>query len=302
MPIPVSVLNEDGTIRHINRAAEKYLSVVSEDVIGKHCHKVLHPSNLSKDECPLCQSIQAKNNIEALELHNTLTQTTIQYSLNFTQVNSQASIIHTCKDITLIHTQAKKIEILNKRIVNIYADISKNKEREALIQKQAESLYYLAHYDMLTGLANRVLLTDRLQQGIKKAKRYKTKLALFFIDINKFKPINDSLGHHVGDKALIEIAKRLKNTIREEDTIARFGGDEFIILLENVKNISLVKEKLKNTFKKAIIVDKHSFNITCSIGVSIYPDDADTVDNLLKDADSKMYKDKENTFFVSPLD
>jgi len=187
-------------------------------------------------------------------------------------------------------------------MVGIHTDISKNKEREALIQKQANSLYYLAHYDMLTDLANRVLLTDRLQQGIKKAKRYKTQLALLFIDINKFKIINDSLGHYIGDKTLIEIAKRLKKTVREEDTIARFGGDEFIILLENTKNVSLVKEKIKNSFKESIIVDAHTLNITCSIGVSIYPDDASTIDSLLKDADKKMYKDKENTLFISPLE
>jgi diguanylate cyclase (GGDEF)-like protein len=188
------------------------------------------------------------------------------------------------------------------RMVGIHTDISKNKEREALIQKQADSLYYLAHYDMLTGLANRVLLTDRLQQGIKKSTRYKTKLALFFIDINNFKTINDSFGHHMGDKVLKEIANRLKIAVREEDTIARFGGDEFIILLENIKNISLVKEKIKNTFKESIIVDSHAFNITCSIGVSIYPDDANTVDTLLKDADKKMYQDKENTQVSSPLE
>ena len=406
LPIPVSILNEDGTIRHINHAAEKYLGVSSEKVKGRHCHKILHPSHLLEDKCPLCQSIQNKSNVEALELHNPLKQTTIQYSLNFTQLESQASIVHTCKDVTLIHKQAKEIKTLNKRIelslkgfkagmyewnmsdnsaylsaewkmmlgydknepfpehlstwkdrvhpddidmvmkkvqnalkiqaehvetthrlkhkdghwvwilgrgfiqydenanplrmVGIHTDISKNKEREALIQKQADSLYYLAHYDMLTGLANRVLLTDRLQQAIKKATRYKTKLALFFIDINKFKTINDSLGHHVGDKVLKEIAKRLKKTIRAEDTIARFGGDEFIILLENTKSVSILKEKIQSAFKETIYIDKYSLNITCSIGVSIYPDDANTMDNLLKDADRKMYRDKENTLFVSP--
>ena len=408
MPMPISVLNEDGTIRYINHAAEKYLAISSEKVKGEHCHDILHPSHLPQDTCPLCQSIQKKSNVEALEIYNPLKQMTVQYTLNFMLLESQASIVHICQDITPIYKQGKEIETLNKRMalsirgfkagmyewnmldnsaylsaewkvmlgydknepfpehlstwkdrvhpddinsvleevqnalevqaeyietthrlkhkdghwiwilgrgsiqydenanplrmVGIHTDISKNKEREALIQKQANSLYYLAHYDMLTDLANRVLLTDRLQQGIKKAKRYKTQLALLFIDINKFKIINDSLGHYIGDKTLIEIAKRLKKTVREEDTIARFGGDEFIILLENTKNVSLVKEKIKNSFKESIIVDAHTLNITCSIGVSIYPDDASTIDSLLKDADKKMYKDKENTLFISPLE
>jgi len=406
--MPISVLNEDGTIRYINHAAEKYLAISSEKVKGEHCHDILHPSHLPQDTCPLCQSIQKKSNVEALEIYNPLKQMTVQYTLNFMLLESQASIVHICQDITPIYKQGKEIETLNKRMalslrgfkagmyewnmldnsaylsaewkvmlgydknepfpehlstwkdrvhpddinsvleevqnalevqaeyietthrlkhkdghwiwilgrgsiqydenanplrmVGIHTDISKNKEREALIQKQANSLYYLAHYDMLTDLANRVLLTDRLQQGIKKAKRYKTQLALLFIDINKFKIINDSLGHYIGDKTLIEIAKRLKKTVREEDTIARFGGDEFIILLENTKNVSLVKEKIKNSFKESIIVDAHTLNITCSIGVSIYPDDASTIDSLLKDADKKMYKDKENTLFISPLE
>ena len=199
-----------------------------------------------------------------------------------------------------VYLQATTFENTNAYVA-IVLDVTERKKKETLIQEQADGLYYLAHYDMLTGLANRVLLTENLKQSIKKAKQHKTQLTLLFIDINKFKAINDSFGQHVGDKVLKEIAHRLKQTVREEDSIARFGGDEFIILLEHTKGVSLVKKKIKDAFKESIIIDSHTFNITCSVGTSTYPDDAKTMDDLLKDADSKMYKDKRNTIFVSPV-
>jgi len=116
MPMPISVLNEDGTIRYINHAAEKYLAISSEKVKGEHCHDILHPSHLPQDTCPLCQSIQKKSNVEALEIYNPLKQMTVQYTLNFMLLESQASIVHICQDITPIYKQGKEIETLNKRM------------------------------------------------------------------------------------------------------------------------------------------------------------------------------------------
>lgn len=202
-----------------------------------------------------------------------------------------------------VYLQATTFENTNAYVA-IVLDVTERKKKETLIQEQADGLYYLAHYDMLTGLANRVLLTEKLKQSIKKAKQHKTQLTLLFIDINKFKAINDSFGHHVGDKVLKEIAHRLKKTIREEDTIARFGGDEFIILLENTENTSDLKYKIQNALNEPLIVNTYSLNITCSIGISIYPNDANTLDKLLNDADKKMYEEKKNTIdkiIISPI-
>lgn len=177
-----------------------------------------------------------------------------------------------------------------KAYVAIVLDITERKKAEALIREQANSLYFLAHYDMLTDLANRVLLTERLQQAIKKAKKSQSKLALFFIDIDKFKQINDHHGHYIGDQVLREIAQRLKKLVSHEDTVARFGGDEFIILTENIENIELLQRQIKDLFDIPVYINNLKLPINCSLGISIYPDDAQNMDKLLIDADKKMYR------------
>ena len=176
--------------------------------------------------------------------------------------------------------------------VAIGLDITERKKTETLVQKQAKTLHHLAHHDTLTGLSNRLLLTDKLRHSVQKAKQYQTRLALLFIDVNNFKKINDLYGHTVGDTVLKEIAQRLKQSIRKEDTLSRFGGDEFVILLEEVKGVSFLNKKIQNVFIDPIHADGESFFITCSIGISIYPDNASTMDGLLKDADHRMYVDK----------
>lgn len=155
----------------------------------------------------------------------------------------------------------------------------------------------LAHRDDLTGLPNRALFNDRLSQTIEKAKRNKKELALLFIDLDRFKQINDSLGHSFGDKVLQEVATRLNGIIRKEDTLARLGGDEFIILMGDLtkgENASLLAQKILDSIDKPIYIDMHTFYVTCSIGISIYPQDDIDMNNLLMYADTAMYKAKEN--------
>ena len=185
-----------------------------------------------------------------------------------------------------------------KAYVAIVLDITERKKSEALIREQANRLYFLAHYDMLTGLANRVLLTERLQKAVENAKKTQSKLALFFIDINKFKQINDHHGHYIGDQVLKEVAKRLKKLVSEEDTIARFGGDEFIILTENIEKTMKLKKQIKHLFQTPISIDTLVLHIDCSLGMSLYPDDAQNVDKLLIDADQKMYIEKKRDTYT----
>ncbi len=164
------------------------------------------------------------------------------------------------------------------------------------IKKQKDSLYTQAHHDALTGLPNRVLFNDRLEHGIEQSKRHKMELALFFIDLDHFKQINDSLGHQVGDRVLIEVAERLKTKIRKEDTLSRLGGDEFTIIIEDLKsvqNISLLARKILNILTQPIHIDGHTLYISCSIGVSLYPRDNTDAMSLIKYADAAMYKAKE---------
>ncbi|HEX5792401.1 MAG TPA: EAL domain-containing protein, partial [Rheinheimera sp.] len=164
-------------------------------------------------------------------------------------------------------------------------------------QKLAEDeLRYLANYDALTGLPNRALLMDRIYHGIDQARRDKRSLALCFIDLDKFKQINDSLGHDVGDLLLKEVAKRLTITLRDSDTVARLGGDEFVILLEGYKNddnISHVARKMLTVVSEPMLLGSHTVGVSPSIGIAVYPEDAINATELLKHADVAMYHAKE---------
>lgn len=159
----------------------------------------------------------------------------------------------------------------------------------------AEKMTYLAEHDFLTGLPNRMLLNDRVNQAINIAIRAKNKIALMFLDFDHFKKINDTLGHEVGDKLLKQVSKNLNNVLRQTDTICRLGGDEFIVLLTEIVEdyaIAEIAEKLLLAVALDYQIDIHKLNITASIGISVYPTDGVTVDALTKNADSAMYHAK----------
>jgi diguanylate cyclase (GGDEF)-like protein/PAS domain S-box-containing protein len=164
-------------------------------------------------------------------------------------------------------------------------------------QKAAENdLRQLANYDSLTGLPNRALLLDRIKHAIEHARRYTFNMALFFIDLDRFKQVNDSLGHDVGDLLLIDVAKRLQSVLREGDTVARLGGDEFVILLESyhsIEDVSHIAQKVIDEIDQPITLGNDTVSISPSIGISLYPEDASQHNDLLKNADVAMYHAKE---------
>jgi diguanylate cyclase (GGDEF)-like protein/PAS domain S-box-containing protein len=160
-----------------------------------------------------------------------------------------------------------------------------------------ERVQFLAYYDALTGLPNRTLLQDRLAKALASARRQKEKVALLFLDLDRFKGINDSLGHSVGDLLLQHVAERLKTWAREQDTVARLGGDEFLIMLTHLKNIpdaAVAAERLMDAMTAEFIVQGRSLNIGCSVGISIFPEHGADADHLIKNADAAMYGAKEN--------
>jgi len=189
------------------------------------------------------------------------------------------------------------ITLNNRKVLHvIWRDISEKKKAQQELIEQKDILAYQAHHDGLTGLPNRVLFNDRLEHGIELAKRHNTKLALFFIDLDHFKQINDSLGHQVGDRVLIAVAERLKAKIRKEDTLARLGGDEFTIIMEdliNVQDASLLAYQIQQVLTQPIHIEGHTLYTSCSIGISLYPQDDTDANNLIKYADAAMYKAKE---------
>lgn len=170
-----------------------------------------------------------------------------------------------------------------------FTDISDRKAAEARIE-------HLAHYDMLTGLLNRFSLESRMEQAVLAAKRDKQQLAVLFVDLDRFKYINDSMGHHVGDQLLIEVANRLKNCLRESDIVARIGGDEFVIVLTGLKEMNQVPALARyiiDQLSQPYTIGDNVFDSSPSIGISIYPDDGDTIDELLKNSDIAMYHAKD---------
>lgn len=160
-----------------------------------------------------------------------------------------------------------------------------------------EILKHQAHHDKLTTLPNRVLLMDRISQAIKNAKRFSENIAIIFIDLDHFKDINDTLGHDAGDDLLKLVSKILKQNVRNSDTVSRFGGDEFIILLDHFEyssSIVTVIDNIINALKEALIINNQEFFITLSLGISIYPQDGLNSETLIKNADTAMYEAKKS--------
>ncbi len=173
--------------------------------------------------------------------------------------------------------------------ISISSDISERKEYD-------KNIHFLAYYDVLTGLPNRTLLRDRLGQMIASAHRDNEKFALLFLDLDRFKYINDSMGHSVGDKLLQSVAQRLQDCVREGDTVSRIGGDEFIVLLREVdeQGVMSVADKLLRTLATPFNLSGQEISTYASIGVALYPTHATDIDVLMKNADAAMYNAKEN--------
>jgi len=172
--------------------------------------------------------------------------------------------------------------------IGIFSNISR------LIKNQLK-LEHIAHHDVLTNLPNRLLLSDRLELSIANAIRNKSQFAVCYIDLDAFKPVNDKYSHTAGDKVLIEIAQRLKEVVRGNDTVARIGGDEFVILLNDLKSLDkckLLLNRLLAEIDRPITVQENTHHVTASIGVAIFPDHADNAEALLQFADEAMYEAK----------
>lgn len=173
--------------------------------------------------------------------------------------------------------------------VGVFSDVAAIKETQA-------RMFHLAHHDPLTDLPNRLLLGDRLGHAIERARRDGHRLGVLFLDLDRFKYINDTLGHGVGDEVLRQVGDRLVTHMRAEDTVARLGGDEFMVVIDRLKHpeeAAVVAQKALQALSEEMRVDDHAFFLTGSIGISMYPDDGNSVGDLIKNADTAMYRAKE---------
>src|SRR5450631_762845 len=208
--------------------------------------------------------------------------------LNFDETRSRP-------DGSLLWLRTSKLPLSDREgkvigVIGTYEDITERKVAEDRVE-------FLAFYDALTELPNRALLQDRLSKALASARRRKDKVALLFLDLDRFKDINDSLGHSVGDLLLQEVAERLKKWAREQDTVARVGGDEFVIVLTALKDgadAAVAAERLMHALSAGFVVQGRSLSISCSLGISVFPEHGADSETLIKNADAAMYCAKEN--------
>ncbi|MCX8086168.1 MAG: EAL domain-containing protein [Rhodocyclaceae bacterium] len=187
--------------------------------------------------------------------------------------------------ITAVHDESGRIT----HYIGIFSDITERKEAE-------QRILYLAHHDALTGLPNRLLLDDRIEQALLKAKRSNQLTGLLFIDLDRFKNINETLGHEIGDELLVQAAKRLAATLRETDTLARHGGDAFVVVLPDLaqpQDATQVARKLLAALGQPYRLAGHDLTVTGSIGIALFPEDGDSASELLRNAETAMYHAKE---------
>ena len=198
------------------------------------------------------------------------------------------------KDGTHIYLENSITPLRNKegKIIGFRSVSRDITERRQFEQKLAE----MATHDSLTGLPNRVLLNDRLMIGSALARRSGHRLAVLMLDLDRFKTVNDAMGHSVGDELLKAVGQRLSGILRKSDTVSRIGGDEFLLVLPQIsqmEHVTKFAERILNAFQEPFVFGRHRLQVTTSIGIAIYPEDGTNIENLLKSADSAMYLAKE---------
>ena len=292
---PFSIIATDpaGTVIAMNPAAEALTLYRKGELVGQHSMVMLHDTTemsaravqLSKD---LGSPISAGFNSLIARPQQGQTD-----EHEWTYIRKDGSRIWVNLAMTALKTQDGRIT----GYLGIAFDITERK-------KLTEYVNHLAHHDQLTGLPNRILLLDRIRQAIQRARRHRHKVAVLMVDIDHFKRINDSLGHYAGDTLLDSVAKKLCSAVRQTDTVARMGGDEFVIVMPEFSeqgDAERVAESIIRKIATPVAIGNREVNVTVSVGLCIFPDRAGDADTLLKNADAAMYEAKQsgrNSFHV----
>ncbi len=266
----IDISNHENKVIYVNRAFERTTGYLEQHALGKNL-STLHGG--SADD--------VNNKRIELAIRETREETVEMESIK------RNGEIYWCE----ISVAPVKDSFANvKHYVCIFNDITQRRDMESQLLKQAT-------YDSMTNLPNRVLLMDRVEQAILQAKKKSSILAFLFLDLDRFKMTNDTLGHNMGDKLLQAVANRLLVATDDFDTVARLGGDEFVILLTDLGNLQqaeIIAQELLNSIGKPIQIDHHSLKVTASLGISYYPRDGQDYESLMKSADLSMYHAKDN--------
>ncbi len=266
---PIFMFSPDGQYAYVNRAFADGVGRSQEAIIGKRIWDVF-PQDEADKRFAIVSWVFEKGESKTIEVR-------------VPRPDGDRYYLTTAKPIFDDHDRVASVICISKEIT----------ERKIM----EDQLAHMAQYDVLTDLPNRTLFSDRLQHAIAQAKRDKTRIALIFIDLDKFKPVNDTLGHHVGDLLLKAVAQRIQSCMRESDTVGRLGGDEFVVLLPTIQDEQdalVVAEKIRAALNQAIeLPGNHCLNISSSSGIAIYPDHGADDIELSKNADDAMYQAKE---------
>jgi diguanylate cyclase (GGDEF)-like protein/PAS domain S-box-containing protein len=280
-PFAVIALDIDGSITQINRAAERMLGYVSDELVGKETALVLHdPAELAARAETLSNRLGETVRPDMMVLTaNPRRGVTDEAEWNY--IRKDGSRLWVQLTVSALTTEEKQI---TGWLCFAY-DITDRKRTQ-------DQIAHMAQHDALTGLPTRTLLHDRLQMAIERSQRSKSVMALLMIDLDNFKRVNDLHGHSAGDELLVAVAKRLENTVRKSDTVARMGGDEFVVLLEDLKSpahAERVAQKLIEALSVPVHAGGESLPMSASIGLCVYPDGGRDSETLLKNADVAMY-------------
>lgn len=278
-PDIIYILNQDGHFTFINERIESLLGFSKEEIVGKHYSFLVHHDDMEQAKYVFNErriGTRAAKNIE-LRLKCKDDGKSRHFNNRTLPIELSAMGMYTVEDVE------------NNSYTGTYGvarDVTERKIAE-------DTINFQAYHDLLTKLPNRALLHDRLSLAISQAQREDEKLAVMFLDLDRFKNINDSLGHMIGDELLQQVSLRLKDCIRAADTLARFGGDEFTLMLPKLQNgqedASKLAEKITQTLKQPFIVDGHELYVSASIGIALYPKDGNDMNSLIKHADVAMY-------------
>jgi diguanylate cyclase (GGDEF)-like protein/PAS domain S-box-containing protein len=280
VPEPITVIGEDYGVRLLNRAARQRLGRFAPGSRPIFCYSLLHgferPCPDAGLPCPAEPLRRGEKQITVEHLHVDQGGEERVIELSATPLwdtnGSWMGLVESWRDITELR-----------------------RSQERLLKKQ-EHFQHLAHHDPLTGLPNRLLLRDRLEQAILKVRRNRAAVALLFVDLDEFKAVNDAHGHPVGDELLSAVAQRLKQCVRQGDTVARVGGDEFTVVLEDIhapNSAALVARAIVDTLAHPFDIGRHRLHVSASVGISLYPADGDELDALLSRADRAMFRAKQ---------
>jgi diguanylate cyclase (GGDEF)-like protein/PAS domain S-box-containing protein len=267
-PDAISSRTLDGTLLTWNKGAEKVYSYTAEEAIGRN-YLMLFPES---------------GEAEAAEISARLLRGESIFDMESVRKRKDGSLVHVSLSIAPLIEKGRVV-----RVCSIARDITARKDAERQIRR-------MAHFDPLTGLPNRILLVDRLEQALAVSQRNHSCTGVMFMDLDHFKDVNDRLGHHVGDQLLQQVAARVQDSIREVDTVSRVGGDEFIIVLPELRrpeDAATIARKMLSLVAGEYIVAGRKLLVTSSLGISIYPDHGRDPSLLIRLADKAMYDAKQ---------